>query len=193
MIKEINTKADKKEFANTGTVFSRLYPGAIPKFFKSELALLDTDKNFFFSSGGIMKSFLAYSENKIVGRIAAFINPDVSNNSQKVGLVGLFDCVNDYSIAEDLLNAAINWLKENSCTEIWGPVDFSIWHSYRFITKGFDTYSFIGEPRNPEYYPAFFEKFGFAKEKTWETYVLDKEDMKSFINQYSAQADLYYI
>lgn len=40
------------------------------------------------------------------------------------------------------------------------------------MTAGFDRTPFLFEPRNPVYYPAFFERFGFRELHTWDSYDL---------------------
>jgi hypothetical protein len=71
-----------------------------------------------------------------------------------VGLIGFFECVEDPVVATVLLDAARDWLREeHGLQRIWGPMNFDIWHSYRFMTRGFDQVPFYGEPDNKACYP----------------------------------------
>lgn len=119
------------------------------------------------------------------------INPRMNFEDEHTGLIGLFECVNEYTVAEKLLNSAIRWLREKECKVVLGPVDFSIWHNYRFQTSGFDEKPYIGEPRNPSYYPDFFTKFGFEPYLEWQTRIIDKSGMRTFIKNQSEQWELF--
>jgi len=85
-----------------------------------------------------------------------------------VGTVGFFECIPDYAIAQELLDAATLWLRnEGSVDRIWGPMNFDIWHGYRFMTAGFDERPFFGEPYNKSYYPEYFQVYGFVAREHW--------------------------
>ena len=178
------------EFAHAAVDFSRTYPGAIPRLLATEIELLNPNTNFFFKEGGKARYFVYKLGNKIVGKIAAFINPKLTENGLQIGTVGLFDCIENASIAHELIHKAVEWLRENHCKTILGPMDFSIWHSYRFMTQGFGSRGFYGEPRNPEYYPVFFLNYGFSVRTTWESQVLDRHGMNAFVGEYKPQLDL---
>ncbi len=45
---------------------------------------------------------------------------------EHTGLVGLFEFVHEYVMAEKLLNSVIAWLRDKGCNIAFGPVDFSI-------------------------------------------------------------------
>ena len=78
--------------------------------------------------------------------------------------------MDDYDAAEGLLTSAVEWLyHRHGLKRIWGPLDFDIWHGYRFMTRGFERQPFLGEPRNQRYYPAFFERFGFTVKAEWDS------------------------
>ncbi len=191
MIIKVNTPEDRKAFAKAGVSFSRTYPNSIIRLLNAELIQIDKVKNFFYKNGGITELFLVKKNNEVIGRIAAIINPAFMKNDNRIGFVGLFDCANDYSVAEELLSSAVNWLKINGCNEIWGPFDFSMWHNYRLMTEGYETYPYVGEPRNPKYYPVFFEKYGFSVLNTWETQCYSKKDLELYIAKNKQQSEMY--
>lgn len=144
----------------------------IPPLRNSVLEQMDMNQNPFFEYGSA-KYFLAQSGNEIVGRIAAFRNPKMDNNGNKVGTVGYFESINDPSVSDGLLNTAIDWLKNEDCNEVWGPMNGSIWNHYRFKIDFLDAEPFFGEPYNPEYYPQLFEKFGFKRKHLWYSSLID--------------------
>lgn len=117
------------------------------------------------------RNFIALSNDRVVGRITAMINHELRDrDGTPVGTVGFFECEPDSAVADRLLNAAIDWLiRENGIQRIWGPMNFDIWHGYRFMTRGYDRKQFFGEPYNKPYYPELFARFGFAVKGRWES------------------------
>src|SRR4029077_4517372 len=73
----------------------------------------------------------------------------------------------------DLLLSAVEWLRsEHGVQRIRGPLNFDIWHGYRFMTRGFERARFFGEPCNPPYYPDLFKRSGFAVCRRWSSFEL---------------------
>jgi len=114
-------------------------------------------------------NFLARQGGRVVGRASAMVNAALKDaDGTAVGTVGFFECVEDPSVAASLLDAARDWLRsEHGIGRIWGPMNFDIWHGYRFLTRGFGEEPFYGEPANKPYYPDYFERYGFARRRTW--------------------------
>ncbi len=126
---------------------------------------------FYRRPGNRHRHFNATANGKTVGHVSAFVNVDLKDrDGASVGSLGFFECVDDYAVAEDLLNQAIGWLaKENNLHRIWAPVNFDIWHGYRLMTRGFSERTFYGEPYNKHYYADFFTRFGFSVKKIWDS------------------------
>ncbi|MBI2930645.1 MAG: hypothetical protein HYY16_03260 [Planctomycetes bacterium] len=141
--------------------------------FKEEVKGLLSPRNFFFRHGEI-RNFLALEGGRAVGRVSAIVNRDLKD----VGLVGFFECEERPEAARVLLDAAAAWLGEKGFRTVWGPMQFSIWHSYRFMTKGFDREPFYGEPYNPPFYPEFFARGGFEPLARWRSWDLDARHLE---------------
>ncbi len=126
---------------------------------------------FYSKKGNDHRHFLALAGNRVVGRISAMVNSDLlDKDGTAVGTIGFFECIDDYQVASDLLSTATGWLHEKfGFKRIWGPMNFDIWHSYRFMTKGYDQKVFYGEPYNKPYYPDFFERFGLLPKQVWDS------------------------
>jgi PAS domain-containing protein len=127
------------------------------------------EHRFYRGSGRRHRHFAAVREGELIGHVSAFLDPHMLDcEGHPAGCLGFFECVEDYPIAEELLGSAVEWLQHHaglSC--IRGPIDFDIWSGYRFKRRGFEHGTFLGEPHNKHYYPAFFERFGFAVRKKW--------------------------
>lgn len=165
----------------------------IPPIERTQRQLLDSGSAAHIDSGMVCRHFLAYSSGEICGRISAFFNPQLrASDNQPVGAVGLFECRNDYRAAELLLRNACLWLKNQfGLTRVWGPLNGSIWNGYRFMTRGFDSTLFVGEPYNPPYYPLFFERFGFHLLQEWDSlFVSGKERLEALLPRGAERLEL---
>jgi hypothetical protein len=124
---------------------------------------------FYRKAGNSHRHFLATVGRRIVGRISAFVNSDLRDrDGTPAAAIGFFESVEDNAIARGLFDSAAGWLRaEHGIRRIWGPMNFDIWHGYRLMTRGFGQKSFYGEPYNKVYYPALFERYGFARRQYW--------------------------
>jgi len=143
----------------------------IPPLRKELYSQLSPEFLFYRKRGNYHRHFLATSNGKIVGRVSAMINQDLRDkDGTPVGTMGFFECIDDYGVAKDLFDSAIEWLcAEQRVRRIWGPMNFDIWHGYRLMTLGFDQKTFYGEPYNKLYYPDFFERYGFTAKQYWDS------------------------
>jgi len=115
------------------------------------------------------RAFVAYRGDQPAGRLTAFHNSKMAELHGPYGLVGLFSCEDDRGVARALIDAAAEWLGSQGNRIIRGPMAADIWHRWRFMTRGFDTPPFPGEPRQPAYYPELFKACGFAIVRTYST------------------------
>jgi GNAT superfamily N-acetyltransferase len=101
---------------------------------------------------------------QVVGTIAAIVNPRHNEaNHDHVGFFGLFEVVNNYDVAEALLDAAADWLRGQGCTAIRGPATFTQWDEYGLLVDGFADSPRLLMPYNLPYYPEFVEAWGLEK------------------------------
>ena len=187
MIKVVESQADMDRFAQAGVTFSRTYPNGIPHFLSSERHQFEPIYNYFLRRGGFLEAFLFVENGHTLGRIAAMIHPEHPER----GLVGLFDSINEKRVAFALLDAAKNCLQVHHCKILIGPVNFSIFQSYRFMTKGFDQEAFVGEPRNPDYYPELFEAYGWVVNHRWVSWELTSNDMDTYLESNKKHFDTF--
>lgn len=139
---------------------------------------LSADFDFFANPENRHRHFLATEHGRVLGRVSAMLNTKLrSPEGEPVGTVGFFETLPDYGVAERLLSAAMAWLKEaGRVRRVWGPMNFDIWHGYRFMTTGFDQPLFLGEPYNKAYYPGHFKAFGFQPLAVWDSVEVSGRD-----------------
>ena len=138
-------------------------PNYVPMIFIEQEALLNPKKSPFFLHSHAAY-FLAKQDNKIVGRIAAIRNNNhIQFTGNQEGFFGFFDVVNDYAVAEALLNTAKDWLKNEGLNKMMGPSSFSTNEVVGCLIENFDEPSFIMNGYNKEYYNVFLQKYGCSK------------------------------
>lgn len=80
---------------------------------------------------------------------------------ERLGVIGHFAAV-DGTSAVLLLLQLLQQLRVQGCTLAVGPMDGNTWRRYRFVTDHGRDSPFFLEPGNPEAYPDYFIKAGFA-------------------------------
>lgn len=140
---------------------------------------------------GKLQQFIALSQfvkgSGAVGRIVAAVNERLlDREGEKIGLFGFFECIQDFTVAQALLDAACNWLREQGMTKVRGPIDLSTHNNCLFLVDGFDSPPMLMMPYNPPYYPEFMERDGWQKAKDAYAYdfALDKPLSPEFEKAY---------
>lgn len=131
-----------------------------------------------------IKYFIAFRDRKSVGRIAAFIDYTYTEKGNgKIGWFGLFESEQDAGTAHMLIDSAVGYLKENSCTKIIGPAKFNAGGEIGLLVDGFENEPYFMEPYNAPYYQDFFEGYGFKKENDWYSVNTDMIISKSYMEK----------
>ena len=139
---------------------------------------LSPSYSFHNKPGNLSRHFLLYDNGSLTGRITGMINANLKDkDGTAVGTLGFFECQRKYKYARTLLEAATKWLYNHNIKRVWGPMNFDIWHSYRFMTRGLNHDLFYGEPYNKPYYPEYFEKFGFNIKAEWDSVEIHGKDI----------------
>ncbi|MFA5794749.1 MAG: N-acetyltransferase [Candidatus Brocadiia bacterium] len=120
-----------------------------------------------FHRHGQVQLFVAYSdEMKPLGRIAAIIN-EAHNKlyNDQAGFFGLFECINDKAVAQELFTAAAGYLKNKGMKIMRGPMNFSTNETCGLLVEGFDSPPMFMMTYNPSYYMRLFDDTGLIKSK----------------------------
>jgi len=120
--------------------------------------------------------FMAYRGGKPVGRVSAVVNSRIDEYLKaKLGFFGFFEVIEDYSVAEALLDAASAWARAHGAEVLRGPGEYSnITHERQAcLVDGFDQDVYVEHTYNPPYYKEFIERYGFKKAKDYVAHVLD--------------------
>ena len=164
-IRELSGRKGNKEFVRMVWRLHKDQEKWVAPIEMDRMRLIDTKKNPFYKHARL-KLFLAERGGEPVGRIAAIAN-DVHNQTynDKIGFFGFFESVNDQNVANALLNAASDWLREQGMDTVRGPVSPSTNDEVGLLIKGFEHIPSALMPWNPPYYVDLLEKAGFVLEK----------------------------
>ena len=103
-ISKVTSKKDKHEFIDFPHELYKNDPNYVPELYIAQNDLLDPKKHPFFKHSKL-DMFLAKKDGKVVGRIAAIRNNNhISYTESNDGFFGFFDVINDYKVAEKLLD-----------------------------------------------------------------------------------------
>ena len=139
----------------------------VPPIIKQELDTFDKTINPVFSDVDA-HFFLAYKNNKIVGRVAAIINWEEVKKQQKNKIrFGWFDVIDDIEVSKALLNKVKEIGKEHQLEYMEGPMGFSNLDKVGVLTEGFKHIGTMITWYNHPYYVEHLEALGFVKEKEY--------------------------
>ncbi|MCC8036197.1 MAG: hypothetical protein LIO77_09765, partial [Rikenellaceae bacterium] len=114
----------------------------------------DPAKNGLLRDGEAVRWLLRDGEGRVVGRIAAFYNPEVAAlNEQPTGGCGFFECIDDQPAADMLFDAARDWLKSRGMEAMDGPINFGERDQWwGLLVEGFEFQPLYANPYNFHYY-----------------------------------------
>ena len=127
-------------------------------------SVFDTKKNTVAKRDNFKRWLLVNDQNKLIGRIAAFVNEKtkLKNNDYPVGGIGFFECVDNQEAANLLFDTAKNWLEQQKVEAMEGPINFGDRDKFwGLLTKGFEEEPNYLANYNPPYYQQLFENYGF--------------------------------
>lgn len=167
-IVEANSPKLIKEFVKFPFSLYKNHPYWVPPLISEELETFDKTKNPAFTSADA-HFYLAYKENKIVGRIAAIINwNEVNDQNKKKVRFGWWETIDDIEVTKALLEKVKEYGKNNNLDHIEGPMGFSNLDKVGVVTEGFDEIGSMITWYNFPYYKEHLEKLGYTKEKEYD-------------------------
>ena len=189
ILKEVNTRRELKQFIQFQFTLYQENKYWVPPLIFDELKTLRKDKNpaFDFCEA---KYWLAYKDDKIVGRVAGIINHRYNEKwNQKSVKFGWIDFIDDEQVAQKLIEQVISWAKEKGMNKIHGPLGFSDFDGEGMLIEGFDELSTFGSIYNHPYYKKHIEKLGFEKDADWIEFLVNFDPTVSGPEKVSRIAD----
>jgi hypothetical protein len=121
--------------------------------------------------------FLVWHGKQPVGRISAAINRRYNeHHNTSIGFFGFFEVIDNYQVAELLLDCARKWIEERGMTVLRGPGEYSNSTHERqgILIDGFQYPPTVELTHNPPYYSQFLERYGFQKAKDYFAYIIHR-------------------
>lgn len=171
-VKQAITRKEMKEFVQFPFTLYKDNPYWVPSIIKEEVKSFDPSNDIFKTVD--VRFFLAYKNQKIVGRIACCINwTEVKDLHKPKVRFGWFDFIDDLAVSKALLDKVEQFGKEHNMEYMEGPMGFSNMDKAGMLTKGFDRLATMIGLYNYEYYPQHLHTLGFKPEAEWLEYSLD--------------------
>ncbi len=135
----------------------------VPPLISERAKTIDPQRGMFFKDG-YAELFVARKNGRTAGTIAC---AEDKNNTRARGfgecMLGFFECVDDYAVAEALFDRATVWAGEHDLVSLYGTYNLDREDSRGILIEGRDRppTSYCGH--NPPYYQNFFDRYGFQK------------------------------
>jgi len=172
IIKEVTNKKLLKKWVDFP---NKLYKGNeyyVPFLRVDELSTFNKEENPAYDFCDT-KLFLAYKDNKLVGRIGGLINHAYNKKWNKNAIrFTRFDFIDDYEVSQALFNEVVKWGKEKNLSSIMGPIGFTDMDHEGMLVEGFDELNMSITFYNYPYYLTHMEKLGLFKDIDWVEYQL---------------------
>ena len=136
---EVSDRKTRKDFLEVPRILYRKDPFWVCPLDRDTETVFNPEKNKLFARGNSRRWVLRSEKNRLIGRVAAFYNLDLSSkNEQPTGGMGWFECINDQGAANLLFDAARDWLKSEGMEAMDGPVFFGSNESnWGLLVEGF--------------------------------------------------------
>ena len=166
-VKEISGKKELKKFIQFSI---ELYKGSscfVPPLIDEEVCTLSPKTNPAFDFCEAVY-YMAYRDNKPVGRIAGIINHQVNEkNGEMHARFGFVDFIDDPEVSQALFEAVEQWARSKGMTAIQGPLGFTDMDPEGMLIEGFDQIGTMATIYNYPYYPEHMTRLGYQKEIDW--------------------------
>jgi len=174
-VREVLNKKDLRTFVQYPSELYKDNPYFVPATYADDLEDWDRKKNPAFEYCEA-KCFLAFRDNKVVGRIGAILshksNKQWNTNRMRFTQV---DFIDDDEVVDALFKAVFDYAKEKGCDEVHGPLGFTDLDREGMLVEGFEELNLFFTYYNAPYYIKQMERLGFIKDVDWVEYRLFAE------------------
>ena len=166
-IRKIGTKRELEKFIQFANDLYRDCPYYCPPIFFDEMNCFNPEMNPALEVCDY-QLWMAYRDNKPVGRIAGIIN---RRANEKWGFkhvrFGWMDFIDDLEVSKALLDTVAAWGKERGMDGLNGPVGFTDFDHEGLLLEGYEYPAVMASLYNYPYYVRHIEAYGLVKEADW--------------------------
>jgi GNAT superfamily N-acetyltransferase len=175
-ITEVTNKFALRKFVKFNIQLYKDNPYHVPGLVGDEMMTLSRKKNPAFDFCESVY-FLAYKNDKIVGRIAGIINRRANEIwNQQYARFGFIDFIDDEEVSYALFKAVENWAITKGMNGIQGPLGFTDLDHEGLLVWGFDRMGTMATAYSFPYYKEHIEKLGYAKDQDWKEFLITVPD-----------------
>jgi GNAT superfamily N-acetyltransferase len=159
-VRPLKGPRDRRAFLTFPWRIYRDDPLWVPPLVTERAKVIDPERGPFFKRGEA-ECFVAWRDGKPVGTICA--GQDNHTNDflgRKDCVFGFFEYIQDYEVAEALLNHTIAWAKSHGLDALYGPFNLDYEDGYGVLVEGRDRPPVILCGHTPPYYQEYLEQFG---------------------------------
>lgn len=159
----VTDRARQKQFLKFAWEHYRDDPNWVPPLRTDQRELLNFKPHPFYANAEIT-TFIAERSGKTVGRIAAIIDHGHNHcHRERRGMFGFFECIDDTTVSESLLDAATQWHLQQGMDCARGPMNPAMNHECGLLIDGFQYPPTFKMTYNKPYYACLIEDYGFEK------------------------------
>ena len=169
-VRLVNSSKDLRTFIRVPFSIYKDNPCWVPPLFFDEMNALRKDKNpaFEFSDA---EYWIAYKDGAPVGRIAGLINNRANEKwNTKHARFGWIDFIEDFEVAEALVETVESWARSKGMDGLVGPMGFTDLDREGMLVEGFQELGTLATIYNHPYYPEYLTRLGYEKEVDWVEY-----------------------
>jgi len=142
----------------------------VPPIINEEIDAMDANKNPVFKNAEA-EFYLAYKDNKIVGRIAAIVNwVEIEEQKKNKLRFGWYDTIDDINVSKALMDKVLEFGKSRNLEFVDGPVGFSNMDKAGLLIEGYDELNTMITWYHYPYQKEHLNKLGFSKLAEWVEY-----------------------
>jgi GNAT superfamily N-acetyltransferase len=161
-IRPVRTARERRTFLTFPWRIYRDDPLWVPPLLPERAKTIDPRRGAFFKRGGEAEFFVAWRDGEPVGTICAaedrFAN---EQRDRRECVFGFFEYVEDYAVAEALLDRAVEWARQHKLNALFGPFNLDYEDGYGVLLEGRDRPPALLCGHTPPYYQHFMDRFGF--------------------------------
>ncbi len=136
----------------------------VPPLISDRLDYLNPARGVFYKQADIAL-FMARQDGEVLGTIAGFVDHSRGEHfGTAVGGFGFFEVIEDYAVAQQLLDTCFAWLRSCGMDSVRGPTSFSDNDCPGVLVDGADFPAVMLEAHTPLYYKDFLERYGMQKD-----------------------------
>jgi hypothetical protein len=168
----VRTKQEREAFIRLPFALYQADPNWVPPLLFDRRSQIDPKHPFF--KHAQMQAYVAYQDNRPVGRISAQIDAlNADRGRPGLGYFGMLDAVDDPAVFSALFAAAEGWLRERAMTQVLGPMNLNVNQEVGLLVDGFDTPPYFMMGHNLPHIGRRVEEVGYYPVKDLLAYEMD--------------------